>query len=296
MIAGLQRWLVAAVVAAMLGWALACVQRGQPWVGLLGPVVVLAAYAGLLGLEFALLRLVPAAGPRPGLPALLRAWGGEVAAALAVFGWRQPFRSRRWPDHLPADAPGRAGVLLIHGFMCNRGLWNRWLARLTRQGVPVVAVDLEPIFGPIELYAPAIEAAVVALERCTGRPAVVVAHSMGGLALRRWWVEPGNEARVAHAITLGTPHHGTWLARFGLGFNARQMRLGSAWLRELAAVEPATRAQRLTCFYSPCDNIVFPAAGATLAGAPAQALPAVAHLRMVDSPEPWAALQRQLRA
>ena len=32
-----------------------------------------------------------------------------------VFCWRQPFFSQRWPDHLPADAQGRRGVLLVHG-------------------------------------------------------------------------------------------------------------------------------------------------------------------------------------
>ncbi|MDE2565522.1 MAG: alpha/beta fold hydrolase [Burkholderiales bacterium] len=294
MIAGLQKWLVGLVAAALLWWTLACVQAGRPVTALLGPAVALAVYAALLGIEFALLRLRPGTGPRPALVALLRAWAGEVVAALVVFGWRQPFRSRRWPDCLPPGAQGRTGVLLVHGFMCNRGLWNRWLERLARDGVPVVAVDLEPVFGPIELYAPLIEAGIAALERCTGQPPVVVAHSMGGLALRRWWVEPGNEARVLHAITLGTPHRGTWLARFGLGFNARQMRLGSAWLRELAAAEPASRAGRLRCFYSDCDNIVFPPACAVFDGAQAQALPGVAHVRMVDRPEPWAALQRRL--
>jgi pimeloyl-ACP methyl ester carboxylesterase len=300
MIEQLQRWGVALVACALLGWALWCVQAGHPLAALAGPALVLGVHAGLLGIEFILMCRLSAAPP----PAarVLRAWLGEIAAAITVFCWRQPFRSQAWPDHLPArpaatassSASGGRGVLLLHGFMCNRGVWNRWLARLARQKVPVVALNLEPIFGPIEAYVEVIEAGVLALEQATGQAPVVVAHSMGGLALRRWWVEPGNEARLAHAITIGTPHHGTWLARFGMGLSARQMRLGSRWLGELAAVEPAARAARITCFRSPCDNIVFPCTSAGLAGAQDRLLDGPAHVQMIDRPEPWAALQAWL--
>jgi triacylglycerol esterase/lipase EstA (alpha/beta hydrolase family) len=118
---------------------------------------------------------------------------------------------------------------------------------------------------------------------------------MGGLALRRWWAEPGNDTRVRHAITLGTPHHGTWLARFAMTLNARQMQQLSRWLQTLAAREPISRAERITCFYSHCDNIVFPASTATLVGADNRHIPGVAHVHMADRPEPWAELQRWLQ-
>jgi len=132
------------------------------------------------------------------------------------------------------------------------------------------------------------------LERATGLAPVVVAHSMGGLALRRWWAEHGDNGRVHHALTLGTPHHGTWLARFAMTRNSRQMQQISRWLQTLAAREPAGRAARFTCFYSHCDNIVFPPATATLPGADNRHLPGVPHVHMADRPEPWQALQRLL--
>jgi triacylglycerol esterase/lipase EstA (alpha/beta hydrolase family) len=290
-LARLQQALSVALAALALGWA---VRAGSPGHALMGLALAALAYAGVLGLEFWLMHRVNRgdAAPRATTAQVLRAWWGEVLSGPRVFGWRQPWRSRRWPDQ-PAGA-GRRGVLLVHGFVCNRGLWNPWCERLQSLGIPWVAVNLEPVFGAIDDYVPAIERAVQRLEQGTGLAPVVVAHSMGGLALRRWWAEPGNEARVHHAITIGTPHHGTWLARWAASPNGRQMQLHGPWLRDLAAREPATRAARTTCFYGHCDNIVFPASCATLAGADNRHLPGVAHVHMADHPAPYAELRRWL--
>ncbi|MBL8348425.1 MAG: permease [Rubrivivax sp.] len=285
----------ALLLAALWAWLFA--RAGHPGWAVAGALLVVGGYALVLGLEFALLRHAHGNDPTPlATPAqLLRAWWGEVRSAPTVFCWRQPFFSERFPDSLPPDSLGRRGVLLVHGFVCNRGLWNPWLARLRQAGVPVVAVNLEPVFGRIDDYVPRIEAAVRRLEQHTGLPPVVVAHSMGGLAVRRWWAEQGGDSeRLHHAITLGTPHHGTWLARFAMTPNARQMRQQSRWLRDLAAREPAARSARFTCFYSHCDNIVFPPSTATLRGADNRHLPGVAHVHMAEMPEPWAELQRWL--
>jgi triacylglycerol lipase len=296
MIARWQRVLCLLGLGAMLAWVWACLADGRPLAALAAPAIVAAAYAAVLGLEFLLLHLVPvdAGEPRAGVGQTLRAWAGELLAAMVVFCWRQPFRSRTRPDHLPPDARGRRGVLLVHGFLCNRGLWNRWLARLSARGVPVVAVNLEPVFGSIDAYAPIIDAALRRLEQATGMAPIAVAHSMGGLALRRWWAEAGNGERVHHALTLGTPHRGTWLARWGAGRNAAQMRLDSPWLQGLVAAEPAERAQRFTCLFSPCDNIVFPPTTATLPGADNRMVLAVGHVQLVESPQGWDALQALL--
>jgi triacylglycerol lipase len=296
-LARLQQALTLGALLAAALWALFWMRAGHPvwaWVGAGG---LLGSYAVVLALEFSLLRLVHGDDPAPRASAvqLLRAWWGEVLAAPTVFCWRQPFRSRRWPDCLPPRAPGRRGVLLVHGFVCNRGLWNPWLERLTAAGVPVVAVNLEPVFGGIDELTRAVGDGIRRLESSTGLAPVVVCHSMGGLAFRRWWADQADDARVHHAITLGTPHRGTWLARFAMSRNARQMRQGSAWLATLAAREPRGRGQRFTCFYSHCDNIVFPPSTATLAGADNRHLPGVAHVHMADHPAPWDELQRWLR-
>jgi len=295
MLARLQQITTIGLVVLALGWATLALRAGRSGWAAAGVAIILFGYAAVLALEFLLLRHAHGDDPTPRASPLMlvRAWLGEVTSAPLVFCWRQPFRSRHWPDRL-TQAEGRRGVLLIHGFVCNRGLWNAWMRRLAASGTPCVAVNLEPVFGAIDAYVPIIEAAVRRLEQATGRPPVAVAHSMGGLALRRWWAGHP-DTRLHHAITIGTPHHGTWLARFAMTPNGRQMQRHSAWLQGLAASEPAGRGARFTCFYGHCDNIVFPPRTAVLAEARTHHLPGVAHVHMVSRPEPWQALLERLR-
>jgi triacylglycerol lipase len=298
MLARLQQLAAGLWLAALLAWPAWLWQLGcSGWAAaaalglLLGHGLWLAVG---LALAHALNRHDPAPRAQPGQ--LLRAWWGEFRLAPQVFFWRQPFRWRAVPDHLPAEAAGRTGVLLVHGFVCNRGLWNPWLRRLRAAGHPFVALSLEPVFGSIDDYVPLIEAAVRQLEVATGQAPVVVAHSMGGLAVRAWLAGGHTEGRVQEVITLGTPHHGTWLGRWALSDNGRQMRLDSDWLQALAAREPASRRRLFTCFYSHCDNIVFPASSACLPDARHRHLPATAHVDLVLHPLVMAHLLHRLSA
>jgi triacylglycerol lipase len=298
MLARLQTAIALSLLALAAAWLVFTLPDGRWLAAALGLLLLGGGHALVLGLECLLVARVNRHDPAPAASVVqwLRAWWGEVRSAPVVFCWRQPFFSHRFPDCLPEAARGRRGVLLVHGFVCNRGVWNPWLQRLQQAGVPFIAVNLEPVFGAIDDHVPQLEAAVQQLQQHTGLAPVVVAHSMGGLALRRWWADAGDPGRVHHAITIGTPHHGTWLARFALTPNGRQMRLASRWLLALAAREPAGHGARFTCFYGHCDNIVFPPATATLPGADNRHLPGVAHVHMVDRPAPWAeALQRLAR-
>lgn len=296
MLARLQQLTTLGLLALAALWAVLAWRTGHVAWALAGALLIVFGYALVLAIEFVLLCRVHGDDPavRATPTQLFHAWWGEVGSAPQVFCWWQPFRSQLWADRLPADAAGRRGLLLVHGFLCNRGVWNPWLERLHAQGVPFVALNLEPVFGSIDDYVLPIEAAVQRLERATGLAPVVVAHSMGGLALRRWWVERGLDASVHHAVTIATPHRGTWLARFALSPNGRQMRQHSAWLQALAQREPAERYARFTCFYGHCDNIAFPPSTATLPGADNRHLAGVAHVDMAQRPEPWVAVQSWL--
>lgn len=287
MLARLQQFITLALLAGAIAWATYFVKVGRPAWGWFGALVILAGYALFLGFEFLLLACVQGSdGPAPPATAahMLRAWWGEVLSAPRVFCWRQPFRSNIEPDNLHAGQAGWRGVVFVHGFVCNRGFWNPWMMQMRAQGVPFVAVNLEPLFDSIDHYVDTIDVAVRQIEVSTGLPPVVVAHSMGGLAVRAWIGRFNADHRVHRVITIGTPHGGTWLARYGRTVNSREMALKSAWLTTLAAQSPPHRHRLFTCFYSNCDNIVFPASTATLPGADNRHVPATAHVHMAFQP------------
>lgn len=297
MLARLQRSLVLAIVLLAAAWWIASshAEVDGAWRAVV-LVLLLLPHAPVLALEFAALMLLgrPDPAPRPRWPQVVRAWAGEVIRGVLTFGWRQPFRAGAEPDHLPPDRRGRTGVLLVHGFVCNRGLWQGWMRRLRAAGHPFVAVNLEPVFGSIDAYVPLLDAAVARLEAATGRAPLIVAHSMGGLAARAWLQRCDGDRRCAGVVTIATPHHGTWLARFALTPNGRQMRQTAPWLRALAAQEPPQRRERFTCFYGHCDNIVFPAATAMLPGADNRHLDGTAHVQMVGHPQVFEAVLDRL--
>lgn len=260
----------------------------SPAWALAGAILVLGIAPLILGIELLIVARVARtdrATPRPRAGQLLRAWISESAHWYRTFCWRQPFRWRAEDDTL-ADGRGRQGVVLVHGFMCNRGFWTPWLRRLRAAGHACEAVNLEPVFTGIDDYATLLEAAVARVRAATGRPPVLVCHSMGGLAARAWLrSRPGAVLEVAHLVTIGTPHHGTWLARFSRRPNGLQMRLDSDWLRALEAHERWHPLPPTTAWYSNCDNVVFPPVTATLAAADNRFVPGRAHVALAFHPQ-----------
>jgi triacylglycerol lipase len=235
--------------------------------------------------------------PKPSVAQLLCAWWKEARTAHAVFNWQQPFRSRAHADTLAGARQGQRALVLVHGFFCNRGLWNPWMLRLQAEGVPYVALTLEPPFGSIDEYANAIDDAITRAASATGVSPVLVGHSMGGLAIRAWWRAqgPAGDSRVHSAVTIASPHLGTFTARFARAVNAQQMRLGSSWLHALASDEPAQRRARFTCYYSHCDNISMPASTAALPGADNRHLACRSHLALAFAPEVFTEVLRRAK-
>jgi triacylglycerol lipase len=86
-------------------------------------------------------------------------------------------------------------------------------------------------------------------------------------------------------ITLGTPHHGTWWGHFAHTVNGVQMQLQSAWIGALEIGEKPRQTVEFVCFYSNCDNIVFPVSTAKLAGADNRMVSVRGHVDMAFDPE-----------
>jgi triacylglycerol esterase/lipase EstA (alpha/beta hydrolase family) len=282
MVARLQQCLVLGGLLAAIAWASFWWSR-SPLVAALSLIALTCTHTTILAMEFVASYRINGRDPlaRARVPQCIRAWLAESWLAPRVFCWYQPFRSRAVPDHLPAN--GRRGVVLVHGFLCNRGFWTSWLRELRTDGRSFVAVNLEPVFGSIDHYAQAIDDAVLRVTAATSLPPMLICHSMGGLAARAW-LRDADPARVHRIVTIGTPHRGTWLARFGRTLNGRQMRVGGEWMQQIEGAHAGTRRVPFTCWYSNCDNIVFPTSNATLPGADNRLADGCAHVEMAFDP------------
>ena len=257
---------------------------------------LLLAVGGVLALRLALVTLVFALGWALRAPAQRWRCGdaiavccGEYAAFIANYVILAPFE-RCWMggDRLPPGA-GRPPLLLIHGYGCSRAVWWWQRRRLEAAGWSVATINLEPLYTSIDNYVEPLARRIDEVLAQSGAPQLIlIGHSMGGLVARAYLRRHGT-ARVRLLVTLGTPHGGSELARFGVGESARQMRPGSAWLASLGAPPVET----LT-IYSAHDNYVLSPANLELPGARRCVLERLGHLAMLFSPRVAQALRDEL--
>jgi predicted alpha/beta hydrolase family esterase len=265
--------------------------------------VVLAALASRLALVCLtcflgwVFRSARTPAQRLGPLGLLRLIASEYRALLADNFWYLPFERLALPPDPAAASNGRVPVVLVHGYLSNRGYFApmaRWLA--ARAVAPIFAPTYRAVFSSIELGAAELHQAIERVA-ATGSPKVVlVCHSMGGLLARRYLQDHG-EARVARLVTIASPHHGTVLSRLGVGEHARQMRRGSAFLAALERAEslrpPAVPAASI---YSVHDNLVSPQDTSRLPWARNIAVAGVGHVGILASEGVFTLVLEELRA
>lgn len=283
----LRRMLVAEVVFWWLlahFWLVRDEGVGAEAAAVLGLMLGFRAFIILATYGFAWTHRSPApAGHAIGLGAAIPMVVEEWVAFIVVFGVIQPFERFFLGEDRLAPGP-RPPVLLIHGYECNRGFWYWQRARLEKAGWTVATPSLEPVFASIDDYADLVARRVDAVLAATGAgQLVLVGHSMGGLASRTYLRARG-AAKVAKLITLGSPHHGSWLAKLGIGPNARQMEPGNAWLNEINRAGAVPLPAATTSAYSPQDNYVMPQDSPLLAGARIMVCAGIGHLSMAFAP------------
>jgi pimeloyl-ACP methyl ester carboxylesterase len=260
---------------------------------LAGPSAAIALLASLLAFVY---RTPAPPGYRRGP---IAATGGllvEVFWFVTVYLLLQPFPRLWLPGEADQRTRDRSPVLLIPGFMCNAGLWAGFARALRRRGHAVFTYTPEPVFGPIDAYAGPLAERVAALSAAAGgRRVALVGHSMGGLIARAYLRRQGGD-RVACLVTIGSPHHGSALAPFGYGENAREMRRTAAWLGGLAAFDEGRLQVPTTSVFSYHDNFVAPQISSELAGATNVPLAGMGHMTLVFSPRVVALVDEALAA
>ncbi len=142
----------------------------------------------------------------------------------------------------------------------------------------------------IDAMASSLTLAIDDLHQRIQRPIALVCHSMGGLVARTALLDPEAAAKVASLTTLGSPHHGSDLARWARSELITPLRPGSELLQRLDAQLPwdARRMPPLTCFWSPSDLVIMPPQSACIPGARnIQAPTGTTHLSYLLQPGLW---------
>lgn len=256
--------------------------------------IVATVIAGMAGLRLVIVgnshvlswfgRCARAPGQQLGAGGTLALVYREWLAALANnFAWL-PFEHQVLRADPPLAPDARIPVIVVHGYVSNRGTVCALVHALDEAGVgPVFVPSLPLIFAPIEAFAAQLDRVLDEVTAATRQPkAILVCHSMGGLITRCLLAQHG-AGRVQAVITLGSPHHGTALAPLGTGANARQLRRGSEFLRGLELREGERGpACPVTSLYTVHDNLVAPQDSSCLSWARNVAFHGVGHLAMLQ--------------
>lgn len=222
-----------------------------------------------------------------------RPWQREVevlreVAAVARQGWLIPQPSPTLKQH--GDA--RHLVVFVHGIFASSGVFRPMAFALAREGLAPrqVNFDYTPV-GTIERHAKRL-CSVIADARVPG-PVIVVAHSLGGLIVRHAVQHLG--LHVDALVTMGTPHHGTSLARPWPWRLAQELSPGSVAIASLAATSHRLKRTAVTSVIAEQDVLV-EASSASLSGSRLVRVPGVGHHGVLYDPLAWSAVRDAIRS
>jgi triacylglycerol lipase len=159
-------------------------------------------------------------------------------------------------------------VLCVHGIDDTGSKFNRLRCALSQRGFKTVeAMDIQPPDGSISFEKMAVQIQMAAsqlLVKSQAEKIDLVGYSMGALASRYFIQQLGGKSIVRNFISLAGPHNGTWMAYLRPGIGCRQMRPGSAILRQLDADPDPWGQVKVASFWTPLDLSVLPASSACL--------------------------------
>ncbi len=151
---------------------------------------------------------------------------------------------------------------------------------LESAGQEIHALDLVPSNGELGIGELAGQVARFAE---TSLPASfdLVGFSMGGIVGRYYLQRLGGLSRVRRFITLGSPHHGTYMGWLRGNPGAKQMRRGSAFLQDLNSDADVLRQVDFTSIWTPFDLMILPASSSVITAAKSIRVSVPAHPLLV---------------
>jgi triacylglycerol esterase/lipase EstA (alpha/beta hydrolase family) len=270
------------------GWwlALRIAQGESPWPAVVAlPLLWLAVPFVVTSLSFVIAHWFRSQRPRHvalGPATWVRMFWREFGT-IAGNTPRQVFYRVLVPD--PPPAPAERPVLLLHGVLCNAGVWRYVCTRLAAAGIgPVYALSYGPPLGSIDDFADQMRDKVDAILAATGAAGVVVvAHSMGGLVARAYLRKHGG-SKLRRLITVGTPHEGSVHARVAPGVSLSQLRPGNPWLGALGTPQ-GDSLPPIVSLWSWHDTMVAPQTSSRIAFGENVELAGVGHNALLTDPK-----------
>lgn len=135
---------------------------------------------------------------------------------------------------LPTEGmENKPDILCVHGYLHNESPWGRFRHYLQKAGTgPVNAVRYSSVFHAIPKNSLQIKKKIEQIKQETGRDVrILIGHSQGGLECLEYALEHAPKDQLIYIITLSSPLHGTKMAKIGVGPSAKQMHIGSDYIK-----------------------------------------------------------------
>lgn len=172
-------------------------------------------------------------------------------------------------------------VLLVHGIGDTQRVFDPIATYLRDRGWAVHCLDLKPNKGQIGLDQLALQICEYVEAHLSDRPFDLLGFSMGGIVSRYYLQRLGGLLKVQRFITLSSPHNGTLIAYARQRPGVKQMRPGSAFLRDLNSTLEDLQRVQFTSLWTPYDLMIVPAHSSRLPVGEMGQIPALAHPLML---------------
>ncbi|RMF95578.1 MAG: alpha/beta hydrolase [Candidatus Schekmanbacteria bacterium] len=177
----------------------------------------------------------------------------------------------------------RSAVLLIHGYLHNRGMLLPLKFLLRKYGIKdVYDLNLSPPFSSIIDFSQKLSEKIKKLKKEGYNSFILIGHSMGGL-VALYYALSRKDLDIKKVITIGTPHKGTLFAKIALGKCGREMVPESGFLKELDSLRKEMPDLKIICFWSKLDNMIIPSGNAVAENSESYSLNYSGHITPVYS-------------